>query len=147
MFELAGLVERDQGVELGEALFERNGAAVLEEAVGAGGGAHRAAAAGHGVVEHYLQGRGLGHLYADLDGVLEGGGMLVAAFDGHHRRHYPLGLHAVEAVAQLVHPVDPRLFHEADVVAVVRDAHAVALVVFHLVAVGFDVHSRFVLLY
>ena len=66
--------------------------------------------------------------------------MAVAAVDGHYGRHHAFGFHPVEAVAHLVHPVDARLFHKTDVVAVVGDAHSVAFIVFHLVPVGFDVH-------
>lgn len=131
----------DAAVELGEALLEGYGAVVFEEAVGAGGGAYGAGADGHGVGEGDFQRSGFGDADGDFDGVFEGGGVQVAALDGDDWRYDAFGFHAVEAEAELVHPVYASFFHEADVVAVVGDAHAVAFVVFDFVAVGFGFHE------
>ena len=127
-------------VQFGEALFERHGPSLFEETVRAGGRADGLPVDAHCVVEGDFQRRKLRYGDFDFYRVLECRRVAVAAFHFDHGRHDALGLHTVEAVAELVHPVHARLFHKADVVAVVRDAHTVALVVFHLVTVGIDVH-------
>ena len=132
--------------ELRKAGLEADGTAVLEEAMGAAGGADESATDPgvgidkvHGVGEGDLEGTDLRHGEFDFNGVFEGGGFLVDALDGDDRRDNTLGFHAVEAIAYAVHPIDARLVHDADIVGVVRDAHAVALVVFDFVSVGFHV--------
>ena len=123
----------DVVVKLGEALLEGDGAALFEEAMGALGGAHHLAGDRHGVGEHDLERCGFQHGDDDVDDVFKFGGFAVAALDAYHGRDDAFGLHAVEAIAELIHPVDSGFLHKTDIVAVVGDAHAVALVIFNFV--------------
>ena len=123
--------------ELRKAFCEDNGTAVFHEAVGAVADADSAVVDGHEVFEADFEGTHFFDTYGDVYNVLEGGGVFVGAFYGHHGRDYPFGFHAVETVAQLVHPVDTGFFHKAHIVGVVGDAHAVAFVVFDFVLVMF----------
>ena len=71
-----------------------------------------------------------------VNDILEGGGVLVVAFDGDDGRDNAFGLNLVEAEAQLVEIVDASFLHDAHIVGMVRDAHPVAFVIFHFVMVG-----------
>lgn len=73
--------------------------------------------------------------HLDVDEILEGGGMLVVTADGDHRGDNAFSLDAVETVAELIQKVDAGLLHEADIVGVMGDAHAVAFVIFYFVLV------------
>ena len=72
-----------------------------------------------------------GHL--NLNDILEGCGMLVVTVDADHWRHHTFSLDAIEAVAQLVEVVHASLFHNTNVVGMVRDAHPVTFVILDFV--------------
>jgi len=74
--------------------------------------------------------------HLDVDDVLERGWAFVLAGNGDDRGEDVFRLDFVESAAQLVEPVDTRLFHETDIVGMMRHAHAVAFVIFHFVLVG-----------
>ena len=132
------------GCQLGEAGDEVDGAVILQETVGAATCEYDAVAGAalsvdevHGIGEGDLQRAEFRYGYFHLDGVLEGGGLFVAALDGDYGRDHPFGFHPVESEAYAVHPVHTRLLHNADIVGMVRDAHPVALIILDFMPVMF----------
>ena len=78
-----------------------------------------------------------GYRYLDLHRVPEGSGGSVFALDCRYGGTDAAGFHFCIAPARLLQKVYARLLHPADIVGMVRDSHAVGLVILHLVNIGF----------
>ena len=140
-----GLLRRQMAdglVELWESLGEAHRTTLLHKAVDAAGGAAHQAVGAHSVSEGNLQRAHLQHAHLHLDDILEGSRVLISALHRHHGRHHPFRLHPVKAIAQLVHPVHPRLLHKAHIIRVVRNPHPVALIILHLMSINIHVSQR-----
>ena len=83
----------------------------------------------HGVGKRRAHARVFGEAHLDGHAVLEGRGLLVRAFYAQHGGGDALVLEPREVPADLVQVVHARLLHPTYVVGVVRDAHAVGLVI------------------
>ena len=121
-----------------EPVFNLNRLPVLEEAVCAGPCKNLLATDLHGIVKSDLEYGDCGNRHLYLYFVHERGGFLKAAEDIHDRGDDTFGLELVETVAHTVKQVNARLFHEAHIVGMMCDTHAVTLVVLNLMNVCHD---------
>ena len=123
-------------VELGETFGNGYRTVVFDEAVRAVSDADHFAFNAHGIFELELHCTHFADVDIDFNDILESGGMFIFTGNRNDGREDVFRLDFIETEAQLVEPVDPSLFHETDIVGVMRHTHAVAFVVFHLVFVG-----------
>ena len=132
-------------IQLRQPSGDDHGPAVFHETVGALAETNNLAGATHRVGELELEVLHVADDDLDVDEVLERGGTFVAAVDGDYRRYDALSFDAIETIAELVQEIDTCFLHETDVIGVMGDAHAVALVIFHFVLVNVHITVFFCL--
>ena len=121
--------------KFGQTLGDGHRATVFNEAVHTFSSADRLVAYTHLIQKLKLHLRHLSDSDLNVNDILECGRTFIVTLNRDDRRKHAFSLDLLKAEPQLVELVHTGLFHETDIVGMMRHAHAVAFVVFHFVLV------------